>query len=307
MASQGPNNGSTFIGNGTESGGDKSWTNPSNAQTSNNSYATVALAATPNNNSYALRATAFGFSIPAGSPILGILVEVERKAGASNALNDLYVTLRTAAGNPGNNKASATYWPTGDAYASYGGAADTWGAGLTADDINNTAFGVSFAAKRPGAGADSTASVDHIRITVTYDATATIAATLVSAPLVALGLTLFLTMAATLVSVVTFLLRLTITQQLAATLVSIPTVLFRFFLSLAGVLASVPNLVAVRSFFRTIAATLVSIPIMTASASQTITLTMITTLVARVEALKRISQDRQARWGPRFLIRMDWP
>lgn len=46
----------------------------------------------------------------------------------------------------GNNKAVAGVWPTSFAIATYGGAADTWGASLTYGLVNSSDFGVSIVA-----------------------------------------------------------------------------------------------------------------------------------------------------------------
>ena len=60
--------------------GTVAWTNPMNATTSDNVYATISC---PTGISHYLKATNFGFSIPTGATINGIVVEIERKQSGS--------------------------------------------------------------------------------------------------------------------------------------------------------------------------------------------------------------------------------
>src|SRR3989344_5182378 len=141
-------------------------------------YAEAALAKSEISNY--LKATNFGFSIPDGSTIQGIKVEVDRKEGNTAAaggvidntvqLIDESGTIRTTV----NKADTATFWPTADGTVVYGGTADLWGeaAGFwTTAKINDLDFGVAFVSenkKVSGGGAAESAHVDFIRITVTY-------------------------------------------------------------------------------------------------------------------------------------------
>ena len=79
---------------------------------------------------------------------------------------DSTVKLVGAAGTVvGDNKASASAWPTSDAYTTYGGAADLWGTTWTPADVNDVDFGAVISASVP---TSRTLSVDHVRITVYY-------------------------------------------------------------------------------------------------------------------------------------------
>ncbi|MDP2736929.1 MAG: hypothetical protein Q8O59_04105, partial [bacterium] len=127
-----------------------------------------------------LKGTNFGFTIPDGSTILGIKVEVDRKEGntaAAGGVIDNTVQLIDEGGliRTTVNKADiATFWPTADGTVVYGGTADLWGeaAGFwTTTKINDLDFGVAFVAKNKkvsGGGAAESAHVDFIRITITY-------------------------------------------------------------------------------------------------------------------------------------------
>lgn len=65
----------------------------------------------------------------------------------------------------GSNKSAGATWSTTEAYVSFGGAADLWGATITPAIVNSANFGAVLSGVVAAGG---TASVDHIRITVTY-------------------------------------------------------------------------------------------------------------------------------------------
>ena len=151
------------------------WSNPTNVTSSNNTYASVSL----NNGqvSDVLVATNFGFSIPASATIDGVTVEIEKNGTQTlffgfpiRYITDNTISLTTDGTNPtGDNKATATQWPTTDTYTSYGGAADGWNASLTPALVNSTNFGVYIDVTcifLPGG--PETGNIDHIRVTIDY-------------------------------------------------------------------------------------------------------------------------------------------
>lgn len=163
MSNQGPNNGNTFADDASV--GSLTWSSPSNAQTSNNSWAQATSSSIVPIYSHYLKATHFDFSIPAGSTINGVVVGVERRAVWSG-IKDYIVKLVVDGSITGDNKATATDWPTSDAYENHGGSGDVWGATLDADKVNSDNFGVVIAV----GFTDTTQSalIDHIRMTVYY-------------------------------------------------------------------------------------------------------------------------------------------
>lgn len=120
-----------------------------------------------NNQSNYLIAKTFGFSVPAGSAINGIVAEVELSATASNTVYDYYVRLIKSGAITGANKARAasSYWGTTDAYITYGASNNLWSTTWTTSNINASGFGLAVAAQSNGS---ATARIDHIRITVYY-------------------------------------------------------------------------------------------------------------------------------------------
>ena len=172
MAVQGPNNGGTF----TATGGGKPWLNPSDAQTSNDGHTTCDLDGGADDTSQALQVTNFGFSVPGGSTIDGIVVEIERHQivifGGSAEIHDNTVKLMKGGTAQGDDKASLTIWPDTDAYVSYGSSVDKWGLSWSAADINGSGFGIQMGIINPSVD-DSTGFIDHVRITVYYTEGAT--------------------------------------------------------------------------------------------------------------------------------------
>lgn len=147
------------------SGGTLAWSNPNNAKVSDVAYAT-ANGLFAGGNSHYLKATNFGFAVPDGATIDGIVVEIERKPSGSNKVADWKVYIVKADGSIGTTqKAIPGFWPTPEAYYTYGGAADKWGEAWTPANINDSDFGVVLAVDCEAFGI---ASVDHIRIKVYY-------------------------------------------------------------------------------------------------------------------------------------------
>lgn len=163
MASQGPNSPSTATAS--------NWSSPNNITSSNNAHASKQFNS-GGGTSDTLQATSFGFSIPSGATIDGIVVEIERYADSNfPTLNITDNEIRLIKGGviSGTNKATATSWSTTESYFTYGGSSDLWGLSLTRTDVNASNFGVSI--KVTGTvleKAQVSAFVDHVRITVHY-------------------------------------------------------------------------------------------------------------------------------------------
>lgn len=112
----------------------------------------------------------FGFAIPGGAVIDGIIVEIEKWGDGTEA--DVVIQLVDETGTRvGNNKADlVTDWPNADpnTYVTYGGAADLWGTTWTSTKINDPDFGIYIQVSQ-GTN-DREAYIDHVRITVHYTA-----------------------------------------------------------------------------------------------------------------------------------------
>lgn len=157
---QGPKSPTTVVDDASFGGA--SWFPPGNASASDDMYAQVAPAGSP---THYLKATNFGFSIPAPAQILGIEVIVERKAAlAMPALTDSRARIVKGGVIGASEHALGGAWPTADATATYGTPSDLWGETWTPADINSTGFGFALSVT----DGVNTAAVDHISISVTY-------------------------------------------------------------------------------------------------------------------------------------------
>jgi hypothetical protein len=154
--------------------GSLAWTNPDNAKIPDAVYATASNANYGRlEYTHYLKATNFGFSIPLDQAIVGILVEIKRKANYNEAFWYAYsylVKLVKGGTVQGDNKGNTDHWPTTNTFASHGGATDKWGLSLTPSDINSLNFGVVLQATLYSETNALTlvASVDGFKITVYY-------------------------------------------------------------------------------------------------------------------------------------------
>lgn len=150
-----------------ETGDDDNWVTPGNAAADDGTETQVTAASfDANDQTGALRCSNFGFAIPADAVIDGIVVEVEQRRFAG-AARDHQVQLFSSPGTGiGDNKATATAWPGTATIATYGGAADPWGASLTPAIVNASTFGVQVKAFATAANTD--VGIDFVRMTVHY-------------------------------------------------------------------------------------------------------------------------------------------
>jgi hypothetical protein len=157
--------GSTFSND--SSYGTYAWSNPSNAELSDDSY-TEATFSGVNDTNY-LKATNFGFSIPTGATIDGVIVSVEMYCPAG--VVDTVVKLVKGGSVSGNNNSVGNTWAPSfpdedEATHEFGGSSDLWGLTLSEVDIESSNFGVVFACGEPTDAA--IAKLDQIKIKVYY-------------------------------------------------------------------------------------------------------------------------------------------
>ena len=157
----GPKSPSTLVGDDTQLGGSTAWSNPTNAKTSNDAYATVTLDSPDASKS--ILATNFGFSLPNRAVISSIEILVEAKASAP--LSALLNIQPVVNGLIYSSTKPTRYLSTsdGDMTPDTGG----WIVTLSGDDVRATNFGcVVKAIVDDGAGI--TVSVDHIKMFLYY-------------------------------------------------------------------------------------------------------------------------------------------
>jgi hypothetical protein len=178
MASTGPlypgtvTTASDGTGAGTESANDWLTASAVGAADSSEAQITAATYDTPD-ISFRLQARNFGFAIPSGATVDGIVVEINRREIAGTA-SDFRVQLTDSTATlVGSNKANTTAgsWPSTATTATYGTSTDTWAASLDDVDINSANFGVTLSVRADSANTDI--GVDFIRVTVYHTGGAT--------------------------------------------------------------------------------------------------------------------------------------
>jgi hypothetical protein len=151
----------------------ESWTNPDHARVQDDAYAFLNTS-TKNKKTGFLLAQNFGFNIPAGSSIVGIVVDIDRYASSPTGfVTDSQISLIDATGEIGLHDKANLVLPWSpvdlDNYQTYGGVTDTWGLSeWTSSKINNANFGVALQAKTSNDNTTFDLFVDEIRITVFY-------------------------------------------------------------------------------------------------------------------------------------------
>lgn len=163
------------VGESLEGSG-AAWTNPGNIATTNTSVATAQMSKSTS-TSQILLARDFGFSIPEGSEILGITVEVDRSAiavGDSPAIaQDGSAQLSLAGVATDADYAMLGSWGSVESRVVYGGRQDLWGRSWTPAEVNSPDFGFGLSAVASGfisqdIASRVTARVRTVHLSVTY-------------------------------------------------------------------------------------------------------------------------------------------
>lgn len=164
------NTGFTAAGAGSNNAdaGGTAFTNPGNIVSDDGAIAEVKFSG---GSTQYLYATSFGFAIPAGSTINGVIARVQR-ATLTSFTTDAGVYLLVGGSRTGSDKSIGGNWPADNVYRNidYGGAADLWGTSLTVSDVNASNFGLAFRANR---GSSIYVGVDVIWMDIYYTAPAT--------------------------------------------------------------------------------------------------------------------------------------
>ncbi len=164
-SSSGPNSPGTVVDNND---GSNAWSNPSNATASDGSYATAVIGDGDSTN--LLKATNFGFSVPGGASIDGVIWEA--KVDSTNHASDNSSVLVINDSVDYSSDAGSTFsgW-SGEFYHSWGESDVVYGSGVSASDVNATGFGFAVSAyctSEISCTGSGTEKVDHMRMTVYY-------------------------------------------------------------------------------------------------------------------------------------------
>ena len=143
------------------------WSLPSNAKTSDDARASVAMSA--GQTTEYLQAVDFGFNIPPGSTIVGISAAVEKSGfvlgGQVGAIDDAIQLLKAGA-LVGIDQSNPFEWGSADTVVNYGSTSDLWATTWTPAQINATNFGI--VVKANWSDDSGTATVDSIQLSVYY-------------------------------------------------------------------------------------------------------------------------------------------
>ena len=173
-ASQGPLAG-TSPATVNSSVGSTTWTNLANLfSTSLYSVTNLPYYLTLPVRSYYIVGQGFGFSIPTGATINGIVVTLQfarYDPGGSTSARDYSVKIVKNNTITGNDKFTLASLTPNNTFVNrtYGSSTDLWGETWTAADINNSNFGIAYSAELPTQAKNFVeVQVRNLRITVHY-------------------------------------------------------------------------------------------------------------------------------------------
>ncbi len=150
------------------SAGTAVWTRPGNAFSDNGTYGSVSVDGT---SSRYIKCTNYGFSIPSGVTIAGIVVTLERKSDSTGNGGSTDAAVRVVKGGTigTTDRSTATTYTTSDVKEDHGTSSDLWGDTFTVSDVNASNFGAAIRVqKASAAGAAHSVTVDVVQITVHY-------------------------------------------------------------------------------------------------------------------------------------------
>jgi beta-glucanase (GH16 family) len=165
-AANGPKTGTSAA----DIGGAAPWVNPTNAQASDNVYATFTATSTGNSNYFYM--TGFDFSaIASNAVITGVLIEWECKATAAStfAIPESYLVTAPATAISNSFTSSSTLISTTEGFVSGGSSTSLNNAALTPAIVKANGFGVTFNFGKIAGATSQTASLDSVRMTIYTD------------------------------------------------------------------------------------------------------------------------------------------
>ena len=143
------------------------WTNPTNVFTSDNSYAVYNTTTQDD-----LRLTTFAASVPVGSTIAGVIVEIEGNGTSATAADrQIQVGLTTDGTTLVGVRKTTTLNQTTDTTLTLGSATDTWSATLTQANTTTSTFGVLI---RDADTTGAALNLDLVRVRIYYTITSTL-------------------------------------------------------------------------------------------------------------------------------------
>ena len=161
----------TGLGENDTSVGNTPWATPNNIRADDTSNATCSMGS-GNTESQYLKATTFGFAIPAGNNIDGIEAAIECRTGDATmnaATNGHKIVI---GGSPTGTAKTTDIWiDSAFQIFTLGSSSDLWGTTPTLAQVNSTDFGCVFSASYGGRGTPN-AIVDYVQMNIYYSTTA---------------------------------------------------------------------------------------------------------------------------------------
>ncbi len=148
--------------------GNRAWNNVARATgNANGTTSTAGILNNGNPNTRVLALTNFNFAaLPANITIDGILATVTRSSTGGTARDINIELIKGGVIQNAANRANALNWPAALTAVNYGGATDLWNNTWTRADIVAANFGIAVSAQRNGA--NTTAAIDAVTITIYY-------------------------------------------------------------------------------------------------------------------------------------------
>ncbi|SHK54526.1 beta strand repeat-containing protein [Epilithonimonas mollis] len=147
--------------------GTTAWTNLTNVVSSNDARTSASNIAANGGTSQYLEIPFPTITIPAGLPVMGISISVERNGTASSIKDNVIQLLKNNVAVGSNKANTGIFWPSTDGNIIYGGSTDLWGTSWSASDFTNTKLRIQAINT---AGATATAAIDYVSFTVYYGA-----------------------------------------------------------------------------------------------------------------------------------------
>lgn len=160
--------GYAFAGTGANSAsaGSNPWANATRVTADDDSYATSTDDNSGDAKSQMLRATNFGFAVPAGATVTSADVRIRRKMDVGGGMTSSNYQLINEDAAIGSAQVVNGAWATTEEAAVVSG---SWNANLTPAIVNSATFGVQMQAVWDGAGMGTlSAHVDSVEINVNY-------------------------------------------------------------------------------------------------------------------------------------------
>lgn len=152
--------------------GTRTWSNVGNAKSADGFYSIAEVPGGTTATAHYLKATNFGFAVPAEETILGIQTSILRResgAGTGEVTDSRIRIVKGGTIQATGDKSTGLKWPTTATVAHFGGEGDLWSNTWTPADVNSSNFGVALSPQLKGTFGARKAEVDEVEVVVFWD------------------------------------------------------------------------------------------------------------------------------------------